>query len=621
MEVMVNFRKLSVPYTSREILGTFRGYNAGSRISDGEWGWTQNMTVDEFPAAANRARRGIVRSLNWAKGMTLFRTNQAGTESVALMYIAQDPTDGNNLRAFVNGAPLDEQGDHVFSSAEQIIVPMGGKIYFFPDAVSWSTVDGSWESLNAEYKSGVSTVKYIHCDENGVPIAVEVSSSEPQTHDGYWFDITDDQTFVKQWSESAGRWEAVLVGPFIRIQASGIGEQFEVGNALKISGCSYTAGAGATEAQTRSAAAVAAINSEPNITSLISAKSDDFIVVPGILCENVTQDAGAEVKLERKAPAMDYVIAGENRLWGCRFDGNLNEIYASKLGDPSNWRVYAGLSTDSYAMSVGQEGDFTGALFCGGYPLFFKENCILKIHGSQPSNYQLVTINGRGVKNGSSKSLCNVNEVAIYQSVAGVCMYDGAGITDIGEALGTGKYSDGVAAAGGGKYYLSTKEQHGEWHFFCYDVSRGTWMREDGTHAVYGSGRGDLVVFMTSDGDIFMTDDSSDAVFTDTHTAEGNFYWEAITGIIGFDQPDNKYITRFNIRAQMQTGSVMDMYIEYDSDGVWHHEGTMQARTLRSFTLPVRPCRCDHLRLKFVGKGDAKIFSITKILEEGSDEV
>ena len=45
----------------------------------------------------------------------------------------------------------------------------------------------------------------------------------------------------------------------------------------------------------------------------------------------------------------------------------------------------------------------------------------------------------------------------------------------------------------------------------------------------------------------------------------------------------------------------------------------MTGSSLRSFSMPIRPKRCDHLRLRIVGEGDAKIYSITKTVEKGSD--
>ena len=63
------------------------------------------------------------------------------------------------------------------------------------------------------------------------------------------------------------------------------------------------------------------------------------------------------------------------------------------------------------------------------------------------------------------------------------------------------------------------------------------------------------------------------------------------------------------------------MYIDaqYDSSGVWERLSSMTGTTLRSFAVPVRPKRCDHLKIRLSGEGDAKIYSFVKTVEEGSD--
>ena len=47
--------------------------------------------------------------------------------------------------------------------------------------------------------------------------------------------------------------------------------------------------------------------------------------------------------------------------------------------------------------------------------------------------------------------------------------------------------------------------------------------------------------------------------------------------------------------------------------------GQVYGTELRSFSLPVRPRRCDQLRLKLQGTGMCKLYSITKTLEKGSE--
>ena len=65
--------------------------------------------------------------------------------------------------------------------------------------------------------------------------------------------------------------------------------------------------------------------------------------------------------------------------------------------------------------------------------------------------------------------------------------------------------------------------------------------------------------------------------------------------------------------------SEQPFYAQYDSCGEWELLSSMTGTNLRSFSVPVKPKRCDHFRFKIVGTGDAKIYSITKTIEQGSD--
>ena len=63
----------------------------------------------------------------------------------------------------------------------------------------------------------------------------------------------------------------------------------------------------------------------------------------------------------------------------------------------------------------------------------------------------------------------------------------------------------------------------------------------------------------------------------------------------------------------------MTMLIQYDSDGVWHKMGTMRTPVTRTFLLPIVPRRCDHMQVIIRGKGDAKIYSISRTYQGGGD--
>ena len=57
----------------------------------------------------------------------------------------------------------------------------------------------------------------------------------------------------------------------------------------------------------------------------------------------------------------------------------------------------------------------------------------------------------------------------------------------------------------------------------------------------------------------------------------------------------------------------------YDSSGEWEYKCSMMSDRLRSFLLPVTPRRCDHVRLRLCGRGQAKIFGLRMTYEKGSD--
>jgi hypothetical protein len=313
---------------------------------------------------------------------------------------------------------------------------------------------------------------------------------------------------------------------------------------------------------------------------------------------------------------MNYIIESDNRLWGCYYgiaaNGEVvNEIYASKLGDFKNWSCFMGLSTDSYTASCGTDGQFTGAITHLGYPLFFKENCVHKVYGNYPANFQIQTTACRGVQKDCEKSLAIVNETLFYKARSGVCAYDGSLPTEVSYALGNEAYNMAVGGAHGNKYYISMADNLGVYHLFVFDTAKGMWHKEDNLQVdAFCSCRGEM--YAISGGKIITMLGSGNS---DTDPVE----WMAETGEIGISSPDMKYIARINVRLSMDVGSEVRIYAQYDFSDAWEYVCTLRDMNLRSFSIPIRPKRCDHMKLRIEGEGTAKIYSITKTIEQGSE--
>ena len=580
----MRYPQLKVQPTTRQMVDAFRGYNHNLRISDGEFFDMKNMTSDYYPVLSPRGKRG-------------FYVKPASPQGL----IAKDAICYVDGREFVMGEYRINMGLSVEAEdCPKQLISMGAYVIVMPDKKYINTLDlTDFGDIEASFTTQ-SNVSFELCTITGdVYTDTAISPDEPANPANldYWIDTSSTPHTLKQYSATSGMWVSIAT-TYIKISATGIGKAFQQYDGVTISGI-QNAGL-----------------QDLNGTVTIWAKGDDYIVVVGILDAVTTQSEA--VTVERRMPNMDFVIESENRLWGCRYgtarNGEVvNEIYASKLGDFKNWNCYMGLSTDSYAASCGTDGQFTGAITHLGYPLFFKENCVHKVYGNYPANFQIQTTACRGVQKGCHGSLAIVNETLFYKSRAGICAFDGSLPTDASYALGNEAYSDAVGGAHGNKYYVSMKDVKEIWHLFVYDTAKGMWHKEDNLHAS---------AFCSCRGELYCIDKDTQNIITmfgsgDEDTGEVN--WMLETGELGISSPDMKYISRITIRMLMDIKAELDIYAQYDMSDEWIHLCNIRGTSLRSFSIPIRPRRCDHMKLKFEGTGMAKIYSWAKTIEQGSE--
>ena len=582
----MKYPTLNVLPTSRDMIGVFGGYNHNLLIGDGEFYNMTNLSSTDYPILSTRKKRGTYAKPASPQGLIA---------KDSLCYV-----DGSDF--VINGETV-EMGLSVDARmCPKTLVSMGAYVIILPDKMYINTARQNEEDdfefgKIEESKTTTGTVSFGLCKADGESYG-EISAEMPATPTNaqLWLDTSSTPHTLKQYSTAQAQWVTIPT-TYIKISADGIGEPFSEGDGVNISGIQ------ATEL------------SDLNASMVIWAKGKDYIVVKGILDKATTQKEA--VTLARRMPDMDFVIESQNRLWGCKYgisnDGKMvNEIYASKLGDFKNWNYYPGTSTDSYYVSVGTDGQFTGAINHLGYPIFFKEGCMHKVYGNYPAQYQVQTTTCRGVQKGCDRSLAIVNEVLYYKSRSAVCAYDGSLPAEISSALGDIAYHDAVAGTLGNKYYISMADENEEYHLFVFDTARGMWHREDNTHATdFCTCRGDLLF-------IDHADKCIKSVNGDGEAERKAIKWMAESGVWGTDQPDKKYISRIDVRMKLNVGTRVIFRIEYDSSGEWEHLFTMMGTSLKTFSIPVKPKRCDHLRLRIEGEGEAKVYSITRTLEQGS---
>lgn len=499
-------------------------------------------------------------------------------------------------------------------------------------------------NYNYDYlKKDVSPYKFDlkFCDSEGATLQIACQTTAPSDTTKYWYD-TNNKT-LKGYSGAMQTWVAVT-SIFIKItfydeNGTSVKTPFDDGdvvafdllNNIKIS-TSLTTNDDVKklineifyiEKKQNRFYTVKNIDKSTEIYTVFSA--DISLVekyIKLILCGTISSSGSPICTVGTIIPKFDYICEGQNRLWGCRYGTDykgdfVNEIYCSGLGNFANWYCYEGASTDSFAVSIGEDGDFRGCAFLNGRPSFLKENSIFTVYGEYPANFQLVTLNAKGIQKGSENSIALCSDGVIYKGVDGVYLFDGSSVQLTSQALGIDKLYNAIGAIYGYKYYVSMQDKNGDYHLYVLDLNNGYWVKEDETQVNLFFNYQSMLFFVKGN-EIYSVDEAKTEV---RHTIEDDFLWECETGTLGYSQMENKYIGRFNFRMSLDDKTRVNLLISYDDSDEWENQGTMKGNGLQSYNVPVIPHRCDHFNIKVKGIGEAKIFSIGKMIYTGGNNI
>lgn len=568
---------------NRSITTDFRGLNLSQGIGDGEWAWMQNMDTREYPAVARRQKRVHVATLNKPNGL-------CATDRLCFV---------DGVKFYYNGFYYGDVED-----SEKTLVPMGAKIAIFPDKKLFDTTTLSFTDMEQKNVSS-GTVRVTLAKGDGTPYGeyTEGDTAPENPENGQlWLDTSGDAPVMKTWSEAQGLWVAEAT-TYVLVSATGLGQGLKALDGVTVSGLE---------------------ESGLNGDWILTDAGPDYILFTGILQKTLTQTG--EVRVERTCPEMDFVVEKDNRLWGCSSADH--EIYCCKLGDPTNWRAYQGVATDSYAVTVGTPGPFTGAAVSGSAVIFFKENCLHRVYGTQPSNFTVYVDNLRGVQQGCHKSAVRVNEYLYYKSVFDVCVYADSEVAGISAALGTESYKNAVAGVCGSRLYLSMEDQEGAWQLLVYDTAAGVWTREDGTHALGFASCLTETFMLREDGELyallpgeynkdFFMVGSDYTVYAQEETDE-EVSWELRTGEILRELPDHKYIGKIQLYLELDPGARAEVALRRDG-GAWEKVQELSGGDQRRCTLPIYPRRCDRMEIRLTGVGHARLVNWSKYVGYGSE--
>jgi hypothetical protein len=327
-----------------------------------------------------------------------------------------------------------------------------------------------------------------------------------------------------------------------------------------------------------------------------------------IYAENEVFEAAEMEKifLKRKIPDFNFICESNNRLWGCV--NAEHTIYASALGDPTNFFDYSGESTDSWAVAVGSEGDFTACCRYGGSVLFFKEMKLHKVLGSYPAEYSLYDYEIEGVQSGSNKSLSIINEVLYYKGIHGVFAFNGSPHL-ISQNFGDKEFGNAVAGNDGDTYYISMSDGERD-YLFAYETEYDMWLLEDDKRVKDFARIGGNTYALCEGGEFFLCGAGESETDIEWHVQFAPLY-ETIDG--------KKSYSRIVFRLEIPRGSYLIVDVKTD-DGAWREAGKVIGKRDGIVPVSIPINRCDKFELRLRGKGKATIHSMMREFFVGGDK-
>ena len=441
-------------------------------------------------------------------------------------------------------------------------------------------------------KDGLMVIDGTDAIYNGTVVGSVTAGRKQMATVGNYIIIFPDKVYYNVETKKFGSMEASasasgLVFTDSTITTTGDDFPFQVGDAITISGCTVHP------------------ENDKTVEKAIIIRGVDKKVLT--FYEN-SFTAGTEtgaVTLKRDVPDLDFICESNYRLWGTKG----NTIYSSKFMDPMNFNVFDGITSDSYAISVGSDGEFTGCAPFSSHICFFKENTLHKLYGSKPSNFQIVTSQVYGVQAGSERSICIINETLFYKGVGGVYAYTGGVPELVSAKFGVRKFSEACAATDGSRYYISMREG-AVWHTFVYDVQRNLWVEEDDAHCVDMSFHDGHVYFLTADGKLLKVDETAD---------RSNVEWSVTFCPFNETVNERKGYSKFHMRLELAAGSWLKVEEKRAVDTDWRQIYSTHNERARTLSIPVIPSRCDSVTIRLSGKGECLLRTFIREFFTGSD--
>ena len=620
---------------------SFGGINRNPAAGDGSVFWTTNMGADRMPLLSPRKPRWRVGIYSECNGITAYN----GLYMVLGDTVYKDGEALGELEQTGAKRRFAQMNGSVIVFPDKAIVHTGDVPQIDPEDVVWPADELIAESIHADFAHNAIfstdtrnpfdftqanlapgqriTVRGSREEKNNKRAQIRSVSADCLTFADGTFTATEDQTItiIKEIDRTIppiGTVEPMNIaveGVRVRFTSGTYGGEPAQANTIEAESFVWEQ----THLRAGDAVRIDAGEGSPNNKTVVIREIEGQYL--RFYENSFTLTDWERIFIHRRVPDMDGIFTHENRLWGWKG----NTIYCSKLGDPLNFEVFDGLSTDSWTLELDGPGDILGAIVYQGYPTFFKEERVYRVYGDRPSQYRLMETSAMGIHPGCGESLAIAGDTLFYVTRNGMAAFNGGYSRDVHAPLGELRFTRARACSDGRRYYLSAFDANaGTWSLYVYDTVWDAWFVEDDREITgFAVDRGNLY-FINRTGYLWLDGHAAEApkgaireAWPESYVEFGDCTGANWSNGRATGNPNRKGTSKLLLRVTLAPGSTLMVQISFDG-GPRELVKVLEAQGKRSYYLPIIPRRSDHYRLYLSGAGDWTLDSLTREEYSGS---
>lgn len=334
------------------------------------------------------------------------------------------------------------------------------------------------------------------------------------------------------------------------------------------------------------------------------------------------------------ADYMDYAVFADGN--ECKkFDGK-SITAVGKTGKPENalflathaWHLFTASDKDKFLRycaveniedwsaprDAGQElvettkEAYAGGLAAyGGHIIYFKENAMFELYGTDPVNFSLLCLS-RDIGCMAQESILEIGGILYFLGTDGIYRYSGGAlpkkisfpVQSYIENMDRTEREKIAAGTDGERYYLSLPQKTGDVQTLVYDTRVGEWFLEDDVpFFAYATYAGRLYA-AAEDGTVYAFGGGDEKV-----------EWYRISAPYIFENSLMQNWHRIYIRAEVEKGAHMTVSLcPWMENDMFRKVGTVTKSGVTALEIPPIMQDAPQMRVKLSGCGDVKVAAV-----------